>query len=139
MPRNASGESRADERPRHITPFLKWAGGKRWLADRLVAMLSTGSGTYIEPFLGGGAIFFALRPKRAILSDANSELINTYVALTRDHDRVAQLLTPAASVLRASSERLRNPDSSLLRKREGQLLNLVRSGLEIMNRHSVGQ
>ena len=61
-----------------IAPFLKWAGGKRWLfAADFMQRLPTFD-RYIEPFLGGGAGFFALAPKRAILSDVNSELIELY-------------------------------------------------------------
>jgi len=58
-------------------PFLKWAGGKRWLMHAgLPRPLSFER--YVEPFLGGGAIFFGLRPERALLSDINPELIELY-------------------------------------------------------------
>jgi DNA adenine methylase len=59
-------------------PFLKWTGGKRWLASELHALAPKEYGRYIEPFLGGGAVFFHLRPWPAFLSDVNAELINTY-------------------------------------------------------------
>lgn len=59
-------------------PFLKWAGGKRWLAVSNQLPAVEKFGRYIEPFLGGGAIFFALRPERAFLSDINPDLINAY-------------------------------------------------------------
>jgi DNA adenine methylase len=58
---------------------LKWPGGKRWLVPELVKIIEGHDyGTYREPFLGGGALFFALRPKQSVLSDINSDLINTY-------------------------------------------------------------
>lgn len=65
-------------------PFLKWPGGKRWAAP-LIATLVIRSlrHTYFEPFLGGGALFFCLRPPRALLSDINADLINTYIAVQR--------------------------------------------------------
>jgi DNA adenine methylase len=60
-------------------PFLRWAGGKRWLAPRLAPLLKSRlKGAYFEPFLGAGAIFFELRPRNAILSDLNDELINAF-------------------------------------------------------------
>lgn len=66
----------------HCDPFLKWPGGKRWLVKRLVpAMSKSGFNNYYEPFLGGGAVYFALAPDNAILSDLNGELISTYRAV----------------------------------------------------------
>lgn len=64
------------ERP---APFLKWAGGKRWLAASPYLLLPESYKRYIEPFLGGGAMFFRLQPEEAILSDINSKLVNAYV------------------------------------------------------------
>lgn len=62
-----------------LKPFLKWPGGKQWIAKKLASFISKRlSGCYYEPFLGGGAVFFALRPKHAILSDINENLINVY-------------------------------------------------------------
>ena len=66
-------------------PFLKWAGGKQWLAPIAGALVPPGFvGRYFEPFLGGGALFFALQPRRAVLSDLNPDLITTYAALRDD-------------------------------------------------------
>lgn len=62
-------------------PFLKWAGGKRWFAERCTYLLPEEFDRYIEPFLGSGAMFFALRPKQSILSDLNADLINCYTAV----------------------------------------------------------
>lgn len=73
-------------------PFLKWAGGKRWLSSRIVELAQPILGKYIEPFLGGGAVFFALKPSQAILSDVNSELVNAYLAIRCNPNRVVQLL-----------------------------------------------
>lgn len=64
-----------------IVPFLKWAGGKRWLVTSHSDFLTLPYKRYIEPFLGSGAVFFHLTPKRAILADSNKELINTYQAI----------------------------------------------------------
>ena len=65
-------------------PFLKWAGGKRWLTPYIREKIGTVTGRYYEPFLGGGAVFFALRPPQASVSDLNRELVTTYRAV-RDH------------------------------------------------------
>lgn len=66
------------------TPFLRWAGGKTWLARQLEALFSgLEFQNYHEPFLGSGAIFFSLCPTSAYLSDSNAFLIQTY-QLVRD-------------------------------------------------------
>lgn len=69
-----------DER-NEILPFLKWAGGKRWFVRHRDTFIPEFKGRYIEPFLGGGAVFFSLKPKKAIISDANPELIDAYIAV----------------------------------------------------------
>lgn len=62
-----------------IKPFLKWPGGKRWLAQEIADILQPRlHGRYFEPFLGGGAVFFTLRPTLATLSDINADLLNVY-------------------------------------------------------------
>ena len=77
-------------------PFLKWAGGKTQLLRHLLAEAPQRIATYYEPFVGGGALFFALQEEgrfdRAVLSDSNEELINAYVQV-RDHvdDLIAAL------------------------------------------------
>ena len=66
-----------------VVPFLKWAGGKRQLMPEIREMLPDGVTThpYYEPFIGGGALFFELLPKRAVINDYNEELINVYTAI----------------------------------------------------------
>lgn len=71
--------------------FLKWAGGKRWLAPLIRESVGPVE-EYVEPFLGGGAVFFALRPLRAMLSDANADLICTYIGVRSDPDKVLSRL-----------------------------------------------
>jgi DNA adenine methylase len=66
-----------------MEPFLKWAGGKRWLISRLVRRLPKFN-RYYEPFAGSAGLFFALEPERAVLADVNEELINCYHCV-RDH------------------------------------------------------
>ncbi|MBI5590889.1 MAG: Dam family site-specific DNA-(adenine-N6)-methyltransferase [Deltaproteobacteria bacterium] len=64
-----------------LKPFLKWAGGKRWLVSKSPDVFPPLDGNYIEPFAGSAAVFFFLRPPKAILSDMNADLIDTYRAL----------------------------------------------------------
>ncbi len=71
-----------------MKPFIKWAGGKRWLVENEHLQFPKFVGRYIEPFLGGGAVFFHVAPKQAILSDVNSNLINVYLAVRADWRRV---------------------------------------------------
>ena len=75
-----------------MRPFIKWAGGKRWLVDSAQFKLPEFKGRYIEPFLGGGAVFFHLAPQQAILSDINSRLIDVYRAIRTDWQLVEREL-----------------------------------------------
>lgn len=75
-----------------VVPFLKWAGGKRWLCKRFPELFPQSYNRYLEPFLGSGAVFFHLRPKSAILSDRNHDLITTYNAIRDNSGLVADSL-----------------------------------------------
>lgn len=59
-------------------PFVKWAGGKKQLLDRLKARLPESYGKYYEPFIGGGALLLDVQPSRAIINDTNEQLLNIY-------------------------------------------------------------
>lgn len=61
-----------------IKPFLKWAGGKTQLLSELHKYVPNNFNKYIEPFIGGGAMFFSLNPHESIIADSNEELIITY-------------------------------------------------------------
>lgn len=78
------------------SPFLKWAGGKRQLLPRILEALPARIDTYYEPFVGGGAVFFALaaagRFRRAVLADANEELVFCYRAVKKDVAAVIRVL-----------------------------------------------
>src|ERR1700740_226161 len=69
-------------------PFIKWPGGKRWLASYAVEGAPLSFGRYFEPFLGSAPMFFGLRPDRATLSDTNAELINCYRQIQADCKKV---------------------------------------------------
>jgi DNA adenine methylase len=70
-------------------PFVKWAGGKSRLLPELLPRLPKHYKRYFEPFLGGGALFFALSPKGAVLADVNEELVNVYLVI---QERVEELI-----------------------------------------------
>lgn len=59
-------------------PFVKWAGGKRQIIDKLKKYVPDQYNTYYEPFVGGGALLFELSPKNAVINDSNEELMNVY-------------------------------------------------------------
>lgn len=64
--------------PDQAKPFIKWVGGKRQLLHEIKPNLPQEFNTYFEPFIGGGALFFDLNPKQAIINDYNIELVNVY-------------------------------------------------------------
>ena len=86
---------------RSATPFLKWAGGKSQLLTEIRSRLPRQFNRYFEPFLGGGAVFFDLAPKQAILSDANKDLINCYKVV---RDQPAKLLKAISLMVRSEPE-----------------------------------
>ena len=67
-------------------PFVKWAGGKRQIIDKLKSYAPYEFDTYYEPFVGGGALLFELAPKKAVINDSNKELMNVYSVLC-DEDK----------------------------------------------------
>lgn len=71
-----------------ISPFLKWAGGKRWFIHNLDGFVPHFDGTYYEPFIGSGAMFFHLAPTSSVISDYNQDLILTYRAIKHDWEKV---------------------------------------------------
>ena len=73
-------------------PILKWAGGKTQMLNDLLPKVPSSYGRYIEPFFGGGAMFFALQPENAIIADSNPELINMYRQVAANVDEVIQYL-----------------------------------------------
>src|SRR5258708_20124986 len=65
-----------------LTPILKWPGGKRWLVRALAESVGlSAQSRLVEPFVGGGALFFDCRPQAAVLGDINADLIACYRAI----------------------------------------------------------
>jgi DNA adenine methylase len=64
-----------------VQPVVKWVGGKRQLINEINKFIPTGNYKYYEPFVGGGAVFFELQRKNAVINDYNQELINVYTVI----------------------------------------------------------
>lgn len=73
-------------------PLVKWVGGKTKLMPELTARMPATYGRYYEPFAGGAALFFALQPERAVLGDANADLISAYRSVAADAEAVIELV-----------------------------------------------
>lgn len=73
-----------------VSPFVKWVGGKRQLINSIMEAMPKNirNYTYVEPFIGGGAMLFHIQPKNAIINDFNSELINAYNVVKENLDEL---------------------------------------------------
>ena len=75
-----------------LSPVVKWVGGKRQLLDDIIPLVPDHFSTYVEPFVGGGALLFELQPKKAIVNDLNHELINLYNVIKNNPKELLLLL-----------------------------------------------
>lgn len=75
-----------------LSPVVKWVGGKRQLLDDIIPLLPDNFSTYVEPFVGGGALLFEIQPKKAIVNDLNHELINLYKVIKDNPNELLLLL-----------------------------------------------
>ena len=73
-------------------PFVKWAGGKRQILNKIMPLLPESYNTYIEPFVGGGALLFNLKPNRAIINDINKELITSFEVIKDNYLALLKVL-----------------------------------------------
>lgn len=73
-----------------VSPVVKWAGGKRQLWPEIKKEIPQSFSTYYEPFVGGGAVLFALQPSQAVINDVNEELINVYRVIRDQLDDLLQ-------------------------------------------------
>ena len=75
-----------------LQPFTKWTGGKRQLLPVIRELMPKKYNRYFEPFVGGGALFFDLAPKDAVINDFNSELINCYQQIKDNPQELIEIL-----------------------------------------------
>jgi DNA adenine methylase len=102
----------SDLRPKFPQPFLKWAGGKSQLLPQISKLFPKSFRSYFEPFLGGGAVFFYLRPHKATISDSNIELYKAYSVIRDDLDSLLSSLEhyQRQKISRRLYERIRKLD-----------------------------
>lgn len=84
MPQGRGCPLKQDFRPASPAPVVKWVGGKRQLLDSILPLLPARMPLYCEPFAGGAALLFALRPERAVVNDLNAELMALYRVIRDD-------------------------------------------------------
>lgn len=75
-----------------VAPVLKWVGGKRQLISEIEPLIPKRISTYVEPFVGGGAVLFHLQPKKAIINDYNQELMNVYQVIKDKPNELIEVL-----------------------------------------------
>ncbi len=75
-----------------VAPVLKWVGGKRQLISDIEPLIPKKISTYVEPFVGGGAVLFHLQPKKAIINDFNKELMNVYQVIKDNPNELIKVL-----------------------------------------------
>ena len=82
----------------NLEPFVKWAGGKRQLLERLKARMPKEYNDYYEPFIGGGALLLSVQPEKAVINDINEQLINVYRQLKLNVEEVINTVNEYDSV-----------------------------------------
>ena len=99
-------------------PFVKWAGGKRQILDKLKEHLPEEYDTYYEPFVGGGALLLDLLPEKAVINDSNYELMNVYACI-QNEDKLKKMTKELDSYETKHSEEfyfeIRNKDKDKLK------------------------
>jgi DNA adenine methylase len=82
-----------------LRPPLRWAGGKSTIVKDLIPLMPISYNRYVEPMVGSAAFFFAVKPERALLADVNEDLINYFLILRNDLNRLlSSLLKMSASM-----------------------------------------
>ena len=126
-----------------VDPFVRWAGGKRWLAEGLGyairQRLALTGGRYFEPFIGGGAVFLATRPDCGVISDINGALVETWLLVRDKPNELAELIA-SWPVEREFYNRMRQaaPDTALERAARFIWLNrCCYGGIHRVNRKGV--
>jgi len=96
-------------------PFVKWLGGKTKLLPQLARLQPHSYNKYYEPFVGGGALFFSLEPRHAVINDLNPHLINLYVQVRNNLDGLICKLEELLDIYLELDEEARSAFYYLLR------------------------
>ena len=109
-------------------PFLRWAGSKQKVLSQVVPRVPRTFGTFYEPFLGAGSLFFLLTPPRAVLSDSNADLIETYRAVRDRPGRVLDHIADMDPMDKAQYYEIRESEFRGRFKRAARFIYLNRAG-----------
>ncbi len=116
------------DEPSEVRPFLRWAGGKKWLVREIPKLFDIPYERYLEPFLGGASLFLHANPSVAVISDSNRELMDCYREVAADpnavwevYSRLVERHSPASYLLLRRSRPASGPE------RAARLLYLNRS------------
>ena len=90
-----------------MNPLLKYRGGKSREISRFDKYLPKEFETYIEPFFGGGALYFYLEPQKAIINDINEKLITFYRNVRNDYSLMREQLDKLQSIYEANQKQFR--------------------------------
>jgi DNA adenine methylase len=70
-----------------LKPIVKWSGGKGDEIEKFKSYFPSSYNIYLEPFIGGGSVYFYLSPENAVISDVHKELIDLYVSVAKGHGK----------------------------------------------------
>ncbi len=68
-----------------LKPIFKWSGGKKDELLQIIPHIPNKFETYLEPFIGGGALYFHIKPNKAVINDVHKELIDLYQSIKNGH------------------------------------------------------
>ncbi len=100
-----------------VKPFLKWVGGKGQLLTQLESFLPEKYNSYFEPFVGGGAVFFSIKPQKAHINDINKTLVKTYIHIKNDVEKIIKSLRKLEKEFLAKNTEARKEFYYLIREK----------------------
>lgn len=111
-----------------MKPIVKWAGGKTQLLKEILPLIPNDIVRYYEPFVGGGAVFFALNPNNAHINDFNKQLINVYEQVKNNVD---DLILHLEMMQKKHNRKNTNKQKHYLTVREAYNKNIIKNNLDL--------